>query len=225
MLDPAVSKGIRGAVYYRKIIGGLGVAIILASIATDGFQGETKYSTDTGWYVSNAMDPWTLPLSPIAAAVLILSWRLPAQPRSAIPARWFWVYLAFFVDFALFAIAAGPPIYLVNLSIEAITAGEFHWSFERTHPRSTDFIGSGLALIPTAIYLLWFGRLPWMRRETPGCICTGVTFTASTPAPRWWQPALVPIKIVGLCFPFLVWFQLGKRSLDDLGGFQVRCSR
>jgi hypothetical protein len=76
-----------------------------------------------------------------------------------------------------------------------------------------------------AVFFLWYGRLPWKHRETPGCICTGVTFTASTATPKWWQPAFVPVKIVGLVFPFLNWLQLGKRSLDNVGGFQVRCNR
>lgn len=211
--------------HYRTIIGGLGIAIVLASIATDGFQGEMKYSSNTGWQVSNAMDPWTLPLSPIAAAVLILSWRLPARQRSTTPARWFWVCLAFFVDIAVFAIATGPPLSLVDLSIEAMAVGEFRWSFERTYPRSTDFKGATLGLITMAVFLLWFGRMPWTHRETPGWICTGVTFEASTAAPRWWQAALVPVKVVGLCFPFLDKAPFGDGSFDKMGGYRIRCTR
>ncbi len=52
------------------------------------------------------------------------------------------------------------------------------------------------------VFLRWYGRILWLRRETPGCICTGVAFEATTEDPNWWQIAIVPVKIGGAIMPF-----------------------
>ena len=212
--------------YYRKIIGGLSVAVILAFIATGGFQGGSTYISGTGWQVSKAMDPLNLALSPPALIVLILSWRLPTKPRSSASAHKILIFLAFFIDFALFSLAWGPPVYLIDLFLEAAAVGEFHWSYARTFPRATDIVSAVLGLLFMIVFLRWYGRIPWLRRETPGCICTGVAFEATTEDANWWQIAIVPVKICGATIPFadkLNFFS--KKSLEDFGGYRIRCVR
>lgn len=213
--------------YYRKIIGGLSVAVILAFIATGGlFQGGSTYISGTGWQVSAAMDPLNLALSPPALIVLILSWRLPTKPRSSASAHKILIFLAFFIDFALFSLAWGPPVYLIDLFLEAAAVGEFHWSYARTFLRATDIVSALLGLLFMIVFLRWYGRIPWLRRETPGCICTGVAFEATTEDANWWQIAIVPVKIYGATIPFadkLNFFS--KKSLEDFGGYRIRCVR
>ena len=76
------------------------------------------------------------------------------------------------------------------------------------------------------VFLRWYGRILWLRRETPGCICTGVAFEATTEDPNWWQIAIVPVKIGGAIMPFadkLNFFY--KKPLEDFGGYRIRCIR
>jgi len=225
MRDPASLKGIRSAMYYRKIIGGLGVAVIIALIATDGVQGGSTYISGTGWQVAQAMDPLTLALSPPAFIVLILSWRLPTNPRSSASAHKILIFLALFIDFALFSLAWGPPVHLIDLFLEAAAVGEFHWSYARTFPRATDIVSALLGLLLMIVFLRWYGRIPWLRRETPGCICTGVAFEATTQDPKWWQIAMVPVKIVWAIIPFAEKLHFGKEPYEDFGGYRIRCVR
>jgi hypothetical protein len=169
------------------------------------------------------LDPWILPLSLIAIAVLVLSWRLPARRRFDGIAQWYWIFLAFFVDFGLFAIALAPT-HLSHLIFEALATGEFSWSFERSYTRSTDPIIWILELVPLVIIIAWYGRLPWAGRETPGCIWTGIAFEASIAKPTWGQIAVFPVKMVCLCFPpFLRKF--AQTGIEQTGGYSIRCIR
>lgn len=201
----------------RRLIGGLGLAVVLAAIATDGFQGERTYSSETGWSVWRRLDPLTLGLAPLAGAALILSWCLPARPGSEVPASWFRVFLAIFIEFALFSIATGPPLSVIDLWLEAVAVGEFHWSYERTFSRSTDYLSLVLGLPFMALFWLWFGRNPWSGRETPGRICTGVTFEATVARPGGWQVAVAPVKLIALAMPFVGTFFKGHAGYDIRG--------
>jgi len=208
---------------FRKSIGWLGVAVVVATAATGGFGGVGAYSSESGWTAASQIDPWVLPLSLIAIAVLVLSWRLPAQPRFDGIAQWYWVFLAFSVDFGLFAIAVAPA-HLLHLIFEALATGDFSWSFERSYIRRTDPIIWILGLVPLAIFIAWYGRLPWAGRETPGCIWTGIAFEASIAKPSWGQIAVFPVKMVGLCFPpFLR--KLAQTLIEQTGGYSIRCIR
>jgi hypothetical protein len=134
------------------------------------------------------------------------------------------VFLAFALDFALFAVAVGPPSYLLQLSFEALATGEFHWSFTRSYSRSTDWIVWMPGLVPLVIFVLWYGRLPWVCRETPGCICTGVAFQSSIARPTWIQVAVFPIKMIGLCFPPFI-RKLAQELTERTGGYSIQSIR
>lgn len=133
-----------------------------------------KTSSEGQYSFAAGTEPWALSLAAlIILAYLVLMFAEPSANRVPL-AGLFRRFAAFWLDFLIAMMVAGPMIGILPVIAEWKRTGVFKWSFERNTPAVSDSLLSLTTFILALVILILYFSLPLLRhRPSPGTCILG----------------------------------------------------
>ena len=124
--------------------------------------------------ITGGTEPWALSLAIlIILSYFVLMYAEPSETGITLPGL-FRRFVAFWLDFMISMMAAGPIAGILPVLAEWRRTGTFEWAFERDAPARGDLLLTWAAFGISAITLLFYFAWPLVRRKpSPGACIIG----------------------------------------------------
>jgi hypothetical protein len=188
----------------RIFVAGISVLVIIGSILSGG----ASYSATlgiNGSRVSAQLSPFIVYIWPLSIIAIAIGWSLPQSGQGSERTNWWRRLLVFGIDFILYFIALGIPIFLLALWLESKQVGQFAWHFTRDYARASDAYIDWAFLVFFLLLWISFGIQLWAGRRSPGGIVAGVEVRLSKPKSFAYCMAFGIFKYYALILPFLAY--------------------
>lgn len=184
---------------------GISALIIIGSFLSGGASYSATHGIN-GSRVSLQLSPFIVYIWPLSIVAIALSWSLLQSRQGSVRANWWRRLLVFGIDFILYSMVLGVPLYLMALWLESKQVGQFAWHFTRDFVRASDTYLDTAFVAVFVLFWISFGLQLWTQRRSPGGIVAGVEVRLSKPKSFAYYMLFGIFKYYALILPFIAYF-------------------
>ena len=207
-------------------LGLVAVLLFMGFVADPMTIGASAQWSNDRYHFAGGTQPWALAIAALVIGLyLLLMYSAPLGVGTPLPGV-LRRFVAFWLDFVLAMVAAGPIFGVIPTLMEWRRTGIFEWVFERTTPAPGDglLLATGFLLCSVALVLYYAFPLAHNRPSPGTCIC-GYQIVADNGGTLSLRTALLRtfLGFIALCAAYLAPFvardrKNGKFWLDKVFG-------